>query len=101
MNFYNQLHELSGVYDIELRSYSMLTPEQVKPLTNPAAWGIPDGLAHQLDFLGCETLIIVDEEKSQRYWIPFTLFTDVGRYRHVGDMVVLYAPVRYWAVEKI
>ncbi len=101
VNFYNQLHEVSGEYDTESRAFTMSTPGQTTMLTNPSAWGIPDEVAHLLDFFGCKSIVVLDNENHQKYSIPFTLFTDVGRYRHVSDMIVLYAPIRYWTVEDL
>jgi len=100
VKFYNQLHELSGEYESSQGTYTTSAPDQIQILANPAGWGICDELAHILDFLGCKTIIVLDEVKAKKFSIPFTLFTDVGRYRHVGELVVLYAPLRYWAEEE-
>lgn len=101
VHFFNQLHELSGEYDTETGTFLVSSPDQTTILKNPVAWGIADEVAHLLDFFGCRSLEVIDKEKGQKYSIPFSLFTDVGRYRHAGDLIVLYAPIRYWAVEEI
>ena len=78
----------------------MAVPGLAKILTNPPAMGIDDGLAHQLDLFGCQALIVIDREKGWKYSIPFSVFTDIGCYAYVGDLAVLYAPMRNWAEEE-